>query len=206
MADQGYVCSVVAWPCPAMPCVVTRLQPVRSHAVHYGVMLQGQALLHLEGQASIHPCQPRYYLGRMRYCLRSFGCFSLWGQFQPHEYGAWPLNNVLFDGTATLAMPQGGRLLGFGRQLPHPPPTNRWPEAPWGGGVVGVLGPAESPPPPRGAMLWAAVLSVYRAPALVDILPSCKMKQIQQVADELEQAPLLALSASSYTNCTMLAH
>ena len=30
-----------------------------------------------------------------------------------------------------------------------PPPTNCWPEAaPGGGGVVCVLGPAESPPPP----------------------------------------------------------
>ena len=35
------------------------------------------------------------------------------------------------------ALLRGGRALGSGRQLP-PPPTNCWPEAPWGGGGGGV--------------------------------------------------------------------
>ena len=50
---------------------------------------------------------------------------------------------------------RGGRPLGFGRQLPPPNcllaggPLGR------GGGVVGVLGPAESPPPPPGIQIAA---------------------------------------------------
>ena len=44
----------------AMPRAFTWLLPLRSHAVHHGVVLQGQALLYREGQASIHPHQPGY--------------------------------------------------------------------------------------------------------------------------------------------------
>ena len=45
-----------------MPRVFMWLLPVRLHAVHHGVVLQGQALLPLEGRTSIHPCHPGHCL------------------------------------------------------------------------------------------------------------------------------------------------
>ena len=56
----------------------------------------------------------------------------------------------------------GGGALGFGRGIPPPPPTGCWPEAPWGGGVVGrgnwgVEGPGgdlRSRPQPPVTQSW----------------------------------------------------
>ena len=62
-----------------MPCVFTWLLSVRLHAVHHGVVLQGQALLHLEGQRSIHPRQPRYRRAVLDECMR------VW----PHPHQGW---------------------------------------------------------------------------------------------------------------------
>ena len=68
---------------------------------------------------------------------------------------------------APAPTPRGDRLLGFGHQLPRP--INCWLEAPWeGGGLVGVLGPAESVPPcpPPPTFLWEADASTSIVPGV----------------------------------------
>ena len=55
------------------------LLPVRSHAVHHGAMLQGQALLHQEGRTSIHLRHPRYCLAVPDKSIR----------VRPHAHQGW---------------------------------------------------------------------------------------------------------------------
>ena len=57
--NLGYVCSVVAWLCPVRSYGSCRLDRM---LYTIGVMLHWQALLHLEGRTSIHPCHHRYHL------------------------------------------------------------------------------------------------------------------------------------------------
>ena len=75
-ADLGHVCSVVAWPCPVRSRGCCRLDRM---LYTIGVMLRGQALLHLEGRTSIHPRHPGYRLAVPDKSIR----------VQPHPHQGW---------------------------------------------------------------------------------------------------------------------
>ena len=62
-----------------MPCVFMWLLPVRSHAIHHGVVLQEQALPHLEGRMSIPLRQPGYRVEVLDKSMR------VW----PHPHQEW---------------------------------------------------------------------------------------------------------------------